>query len=279
MAIGPSLRASLASITPTWLQNAPGFRNLYGLVYVAATLGDCLREIAWQGTMAAYPGVGTPTANPAIGASRGILQGPNESNAAFAARAIAFRDTWRQAGSPTSLAVNVQAYLVGTGSLGAGVYPVVRIIDRAGHSVTANADRSLTYTTLAWHWDDTSGWVDDHRWESPVTLSAWSGDVWIIIQDPFTHYTGFTDPNWLAAWNTNDQTIDSLCSQVVVDGVLATVAALKGAHYYVRNITWVPNVSTFAPTGSYGNASIEVLGVQTTQRTVTNSYWDPPRGG
>lgn len=279
MAIGQSLRASLASVVPTWLQNTPGFRNLYLFAYVLALLGDTLREVAWEGRMGAYPGVGDPSFNPLIAASRGLIQGPNESDALFAARANAFRDTLRQAGSPAALALNLQGYLVGTGGLGAGNYPVVRVVDRAGHCVTANADRSLTTTTIAWHWDDTSGYVDDQRWESPLTLSAWSGDVWVIIQDPFLHYSSFTDPNWLAAWNTNDQTVDSLCPQSTVDGVLAILSAMKAQHYWVRNITWVTTPTSFVPTGSYGNASIEVSGVQTRQRDTVNAYWAPQGGG
>jgi hypothetical protein len=279
MAIGQSLRASIASVVPTWLQNTPGFRNLYSYVYVLALLGDCLREIAWEGRMAAYPGVGTPTANPYIGASRGLLQGPNESNALFAARCLAFRSTWLGAGSQATLASTLQAYLVGTGSLGAGVYPVVKVVDRFGHTVTANADRSLTTTTISWAWDSSGGWVDDARWESPFTLSSWTSDVWIVIQDPFTHYASFADTNWLNAWNTNDQTIDSLCSQAIVDGVYATIAAFKGAHFFVRNVTWVPNVAAFAPAGNIGNASLPIAGVQTRQRDPANAYWDPPGGG
>ena len=81
MAIGPSLRATLATYIPTWLANVPGLRNLFSLVWTVALLGDMLREIAWEGQLAAYPGVGTPTALPYIGASRGLVQGPLEPNA------------------------------------------------------------------------------------------------------------------------------------------------------------------------------------------------------
>ena len=86
MAIGPSLRGTLGTYLPNWLQNVPGLRNLFSVLWTFALLGDGLREIAWQGQIANYPGVGTPTALPFMGATRGLIQGPTEPQAAFAAR-------------------------------------------------------------------------------------------------------------------------------------------------------------------------------------------------
>jgi hypothetical protein len=279
VALGQSLRASLASVTPTWLQNSPGFRNLYSLSYVIALLGDNLREIAWEGRLAAYPGVGTPTANPYIGASRGLIQGPNESNAVFAARCLKFRQTWRGAGSQATLASNIQAVLQGVGSLGAGNYPVVRNIDRLGEYVQANADTTITHGSISWLWDNVDGYVDAYRFNPTAVIVNWHSDAWTIIQDPFTHYSGFGDPNWTAAWNSGDQTIDAVCPQAVLDAVMMTIKSFKAAHSYQRNVVFVPNVAAFVPAGIYGNASTLVGTVQTTQRVTTNSYWDPPGGG
>ncbi len=280
MATGPSLRATLSKYVPTWLANVPGLRNLFSIAWTFALFGDCLREIALEGQFAAYPGVGTPTANPLIGASRGLIQGPNESNALFAKRCIAFRAMWKTAGRAATLASNVQAYLVGTGNLGAGVYPVVMIVDRAGVAVTANADTSISEATITWDWDNLGGWVDGAGYHAPaeilgtVTGMPWWSDLWIVIEDPFTHYASFSDPAWLAAWNSGDQTIDSLCPQAVVQGLqVSIIEPLKGAHEYVRNVTWVPSVAGFTPTGYYGNSSRNVAGVQTPTRTIGNSYW------
>ena len=46
------------------------------------------------------------------------------------------------------------------------------------------------------------GWVDEHGYHAPAEVDGWWSDGWVLIQDPYTHYTGFSDPNWLAAWNS-----------------------------------------------------------------------------
>lgn len=283
--IGPSLRATLSRYTPTWLANAPGLRRLFSILYAIALVGDELRQVAIEGQFAAYPGVGTPTANPYLAQSRGLIQGPNEPNATFAKRAIAFRAIWKQAGSAQAVAGQIQAFLVGTGSLGAGVYPVVVVVDRAGHATIANADTSISETAIGWDWDELGGWVDGEGYHTPAELGGWWSDLWIVIQDPFTHYANFSDPAWIAAWNSGDQTIDSLTPQAVVSGVETIAQALKGAHCYLRAIAWAPITGAvtgsppelvgFDPTGYFGNASRNVAGVQTMQRTDTDSYWTP----
>jgi hypothetical protein len=150
MALGASLRETLAKYVPTWLGNVPGLRNLYSTLWTVALLGDGMRQWAWEGQLATYPGVGTPTALPYIGASRGLLQGPAEPNATFAARCINWLTAIQQMGSPLGIVQEVQAYLIGQGNLGAGVYPVVSLVDRAGHIITANADQSITRSLISW---------------------------------------------------------------------------------------------------------------------------------
>lgn len=279
MAIGRSLRAALASVVPTWLANLPGFRNLYAYCWTVALLGDCLREIAWEGQLAAYPGVGTPDALALIGPSRGLTQGPSEDNGVFAARCIAFRDAWAIAGAAQSVAEQLQSLLVGTGGLGPGVYPVIRVVDRAGNAITVHADQSVTFSTLSWDWDDLGGWVDERGWRPPASVETYWADRWILIQDPFAHWTGFADSNWLAAWNTDDQTIDSRCPQSIVQAVLSLVSTFKGGHMWVRAIVFAPDPTTVVPSGYWGNWSRNVSGVQTATRTPSLAYWIPNFGG
>lgn len=276
MAVGQSLRASLASITPTWLANVPGFRTLYSVAYVIALLGDCLREIAWEGQLAAYPGVGTPTAVEYMAPSRALIQGPAEPYETFVARLLAFRQTHDIDGSPQGLAAMIQAYLYQIGDLGTGVYPLVEVVDRAGHVALAIDDLGtleVIHETRAWDWDESGGWVDGVGYHPPAVIDTWWADFWIIIQDPFVHYTSFSDPNWLAAWNSGDFTLDSLCPQQVVQDLTGIIGATKGLHMFDRCVIWTTN-DTFAPTGLYGNASHNVNGVQAAQRIATNSYWD-----
>jgi hypothetical protein len=251
-------------------------------MYVIATLGDCLRQIALEGQYAAYPGIGTPTANDYISQSRAILQGPNESPSQWAPRAIAFRTAGAAMGSNKQLALNIQAFLCGQGNLGVGIYPVVAIVDRSGDVITANANQTITPSTVTWTWDNSGGFVDGTGFWPPSTVTGWYADQWIVIQDPFTHYTGFSDPNWLAAWNSGDQTVDSLCPQAIVQGVFTILAGWKAAHEFERCILWVPNVATFlasGPNGYWGNWSHNTGTTQTLQRTVGYSFWTPPGGG
>jgi hypothetical protein len=283
MAIGASLRAVLPGYLPTWLGNVPGFRNLFSLLWTLALIGDQERQIALEGQFAAYPGVGTPTAIPYLAASRGLLQGPSESDALFVVRLLNFRAAVKTMGAPLARAQQLQAFLVGVGNLGAGVYPVVRCIDRAGRMVTLDAAGNATIGTSAWHWDDSGGWVDFFGYQTPAKVATYWSDVWVLIQDPFTHYTSFADPNWLAAWGSGDQTVDFLCPQAIVSGVEAICSTWKGDHIYVRNVTWCPDPVAFAPDGHYGNSSKLSAGnlEQIAARAVVHggvpafSYWEP----
>lgn len=278
MSIGASLRGTLATYCPTWLGNVPGLRNLFSVLWATALLGDGLREIAWEGQLAAYPGVGTSTALQLIGASRGLVQGPFETNAHFGVRCRNWLSIVSEMGNAGGLVTQVQAYLVGQGSLGSGVYPIVSFVDRAGNLTTANADESITESSISWDWDDVDGWVDGMGFQPPTTVEGYWSDGWLIIQDPYTHYSGFSDPNWLAAWDSGDQTVDSLTPQAIVAAIEAMVESWKGGHVWIRCIVWCPDPATFSPAGVYGNWSNGSTGTQVATRTPGNSYWQPPEG-
>jgi hypothetical protein len=281
MAVGPALREQLATIVPTWIANIPGLRKLFSYLWTIALLGDCLREIAIEGQFAAYPGLGTPTALPYIGASRGLVQAPGEPDANFAARCVTWLIDAAMMGQAESVATQIQRFLVAQGSLGIGVYPVVAVVDRSGRTVTANADQTITISQSMWNWDEVHGWVDRTKFRPPSEVDTYWSDMWVVIQDPYRHYTGFSDPNWLAAWNSGDQTVDSLCPQGVVDGIKSILGTWRGAHMYVRNVIFVPTVSSFlsAPNGTWGNYSINISGTQTATRTAAYSYWQTSLNG
>ena len=273
--IGKALRQILVSITPTWLVNNPQARNLFSFLYEVAVLGDALREIAWEGQLAAYPGVGTPDAFPYIAQSRGLTQGANEPNAAFALRCIFYRAAWKKSGAAIGLALELQPLLFNQGSISG--FPIIRIVDRAGHAVTLDASQNITFANISWSWDNLGGWVETQVY-SPQTVAGWWSDIWILIQDPYTHYTSFADAAWLAAWNTNDQAVDSRVLQSVVQSVFGVVSNFKGGHNYVRAIIWTASPTTFTPTGYYGNNSRNIAGTQTQTRTQVDAYWQPVGG-
>ena len=120
--------------------------------------------------------------------------------------------------------------------------------------------------------------ADDRRWTLRPNdgVLAW----WIFIEDPFTHFTNFSDPNWVAAWQGADSTLDGFtCPQAMVRDMKTIVATVKGAHVYVRGIFWVgnPGVDGISP-GNWGNASQNVGGQQFQQRTAAFGYWDMTGG-
>lgn len=273
---GRLLRNALSSFIPNWLANRPGLNTGFKVLYSIALVADAMVEAGWEGLLAAFPGVGTATALPLIGSSRGLLQGPNETDAAFAARCVQWLTSWELAGSAQGLGQQIQAYLVQPN----GTYPVVVVVDRAGNVVTCNADQSVSFSTATWTWDNVGGWVEA-AYFSPGTVASWWSDLWVIVQDFSTHYTSFTDPNWLAAWNSGDQTLDGLIPQSTVQGVMSIVDVWKGAHSWVREVIFTPNPASFlsTPNGLWGNASHNVSGTQTMQRVDSNAYWTPVGGG
>lgn len=274
-------RTTLANVVTNWMSNRPkanvGFRFLWSLILPL----DLQMAAIWQAVNNWAPGSpgATPTALPYIAQARGRLQGPTEPDDAFAARCRSFIDDWELCGSSQALALEVQAYLCGQGSLGAGVYPVVRVVERNGDTATANADWSVTFGTVSWTWDSLGGWVDDVGYNLPSVVVGWWSELWVVIQDPYTHYASFSDPAWLAAWNSGEQTFDSLTPQEVVAGVQSIVDTWKGRHMYVRNISWVTDPTTFAPDGYYGNSSFSSGHSSGYARNPAFSYWEPAQGG
>lgn len=295
VATGRSLRAAWASLVPTWLANIPGLRNLYVTGYAICALGDCLREIANQGRYAAFPGAGDPSANPLIAQSRGLLQGPNEPNAAFAARAVAFRTAWRKAGAPIAVAQNIQGFLNSAGNLGAGVLPVVRVVDRENNWAIANADGSTFFTNSPWNWDGVLPWDDGTGPKYPAVTSGYVSDFWIIIAPPsgttpiFSTYTGTSDPAWLAnagRGNGVDLGGGQQIPRAYVSGILSIIKTWKGGHMWVRNVIWAGNATDYAPAasvlpnGTYGNwsynsaaSNAQIPGRGSTPSPLTR-YWD-----
>ena len=139
------LRDSLRSFVPIWLQNRPALQVGYKILYAWALILDVLLKWAVEGVYCWFPGFSlnagpnqvdaASTALPFSSADpRNILQGPGESNESYAARLVAWRQDWEAAGSAEILAQQIQSFLVGAGTLGAGVLPIVRVVDRAGQN-------------------------------------------------------------------------------------------------------------------------------------------------
>src|SRR5580692_9430800 len=100
-----SFLAALAARVPVWLTRPVGWKFLTTMVFLA----DTGYETLLQALYARWPGVGTPTALPLIGQSRGMIQGMTETIAAFSSRLIQWLTLWQTAGTALTLAKMVQA--------------------------------------------------------------------------------------------------------------------------------------------------------------------------
>lgn len=162
-------RYYLATYTPKWLSSRPRWQNAWRTLWAIAAVVDGLHAWMLQGLFAAFPGIGTPTALPLIGQSRGLVQGPNESAAAFAVRCANWRTTWANAGGDEMLAEQIQAYCQTT------TKPTVSIVTRAGHWTVMYPDGSYSYFSgVPLGWDENS---------NPSWSTYWS-DIWIIVSPP-----------------------------------------------------------------------------------------------
>jgi len=279
-------------VVPRWLANRPGKNVGYKLIYACLMLLDIFIEWAVESVRAGWPGEGTPTALPLIGRSRGILRGPSEDDDTFIARLIAWLDTWKQAGSSVGLADQIRSYLIGQGSLGAGIQPCVRIVDRSGNWTIAHSDGSVEFASGAWNWDEVLGWDDGVARRPAATVDGYWSDIWVIIaceQSPprpvYPVYASTSDPAWVANFGTN-AALGGGCQipLEVTDGILQIVANWKGAHTWVRAIILPADLTSFTPAtptadGTFGNWSKLSGTAQVPARTAGARFIIPAGGG
>ena len=128
-------RDGLAEYVTRWMseRKAPVmFRVLWTIVGMI----DVAVEVLVQGIQARWPGVGTPTALPMIGRSRGILRGQADTDATYAAKLRGWLDRWRTAGTAYAICRELHEWL--------GNGPRVRVITRSGHWTTIETDGTVT---------------------------------------------------------------------------------------------------------------------------------------
>jgi hypothetical protein len=130
MSQGRGVRDALKSIIPSWLADrAGGLNKGFKVLWTIALMADGIVKASIEGVQAALPGIGTPTALRYIGASRRIIRGLGESDAAYAARLRGWLDLWTNAASDETTLRLLQAFL---GPEPNGSTPACRIINRAG---------------------------------------------------------------------------------------------------------------------------------------------------
>lgn len=278
------LRDALRAIIPIWLQDRPGLRTGYQILYTATVIVDI--AITWlvQAVYSWFPGysLGAPglaidpsSGLPLIGRSRGILRGEADTDVSYAARLVRWLDDWEAAGSSEILAAQIHAYL--------GNAPMVRIVDRAGNWVTIDSAGNITKTSAPWNWDG-----DD------FTRAGWWSDLWIIVYPCEWPITGTSLASLIGVWGNESAATEVGTGHAVprtpVDAILGLVATWKGAHCWCEAIVWSYDATLFVPgspvagdpDGGWAHWSKNVAGTQVVARYGSTNgkvrYWIPAGG-
>lgn len=228
------LRDLLPSILPPWLAarlrkgKKSGFRFIWALV---APLDSALDK-ATQG-LAAMLGLGTPTALPLIGRSRGIPRGQADTDDEYMARCRAWLTTWEGAGSMQAVATQIHAYF--------RTRPAVEIVNRAGFLVRCDVDGTLSTAQITWNWDGTS---------NPERSGDWS-DLWVIVYTTQFTRVGvfgngdgqtFGSPGGVGSSNTPEE----------FDAIGNILATWKSASSRVRSLIINRTNTRPVPNGNWG---------------------------
>jgi hypothetical protein len=257
--------------TPAWLQNTPGLNVAYRTIWMVCAALDVMMEAIIQGRAAAFPGLGTPTALPLIGSSRGIRRGIDETDESYALRLRNWLDTWENAGADAIVLAELQAQIT--------PLPKCRIVARNGHWTTLDPDGTVTVTDAAWDWDGNS-----NPERNDPTVPCWS-DYWIIVYSPPWAITGTSLAALVGLWGTHALGCGHAVPRSPLDAIVTLVAQWKGAHTRVRCVIWSYDATLFDPAnpaslpdGWWGHWSREDPGNPGTwisSRDPSARYWIP----
>lgn len=226
-------RDAIRSYVPPWLSDRPTSGKTVGfrVVWTVASVFDAFMDHLVQGLKASWPGLGTETALPYIGRSRGILRGPGETVDQYVARLIEWLDTWRGAGGAEAIARQIKSYLVGHPNVG---ITSVKVITRSGYWVILDSAGNVTRTTAAWDWDGTS---------HPERAGYWS-EIWIVVYAPTL---------WAHSPVFGTRTVGSLgigheVNRADYEALRGLINTWKSAHTKVRAVIWTTSSTLFDPT-------------------------------
>lgn len=257
---------SVKAKLPVWMQRSVGFR----FILVLVVLADVGAQMLLEALYARFPGVGTPTALPLIGRSRGMIRGMNETDLGFAGRLIQWLDRWRIAGSQKAIAQAVRDYVSGN--------PKVRVVNRGGTMTTIDAAGVVTVQTgVAWDWDSLS---------NPSHAGFWS-ETWIIVYSPPWAKTG---PQLVSAGsppNTGPYGIGQLVPRQDVDAIKGLLAQWKSAHSFIRCVIWTYDATLFDPAnpgsmpdgkwGEWWYPTTAGAAYHLSSRSLSCRFWEPER--
>lgn len=156
----PGIRDLVDAVAPMWLKDGgPSEPTIAGRFnYVFGIACDVLLEKAQQGIKSRFPTECDPSALPYIGADRVIPQGAGEPTASYRLRLQQAFPTWKKAGSPWGVMMNLLPMLL-------PFTPQMRCVNDEGAWDTFAAGAS-TQT------------APDHVWPKWLTLWNWDGDTY-----------------------------------------------------------------------------------------------------
>ncbi len=257
-----NLRKLLTRYLPSWLAdnypNGPSFGHR--ILWALTLLAEGQLEIVLQGSLAAV-GRGTPSALPYLEFARGIARGRFDTDTSYAVKMSTWIQRWKEAGAQIRLAKEIAEYLGDSR---------VRIVNRAGHWVTVEANGTVTTEDAAWDWDGTSH----------PERAGWWAEIWIIVYPTWGHtgpYGGVRD------WGGDAYGIGHLRTRRDRDAIMGIAKRFKSAHTHVRAIIWTSDASLFdpavpssSPDGTWGAWGKGGAGSRIPSRNLTTCrYWEP----
>lgn len=215
----------------TWVNKAPVWMTrpiIRKFVSAMLLLCDLGNRVLLESLYARYPGIGTPTALPLIGQSRGMIKGMDDTDATWSVKLLRWLDRWLIAGGQRAIGLAIQDYCAGA--------PKVRVVNRYGRMTTIESSGLISWEDVAWDWDSLS-----HPRRNDVDEPFWS-EIFIIVYTPPWAISDELGTNTPA-----DSGIGQLCPRVDVDAIRALIEQWKSAHTYVRAVLWAYDATLFDP--------------------------------
>lgn len=261
-----TLRDKVARYLPSWLSESDPDSPSYGhrFVFIIGRFVDTSLSAAMQASLAAV-GRGTPSALKYLGRARGITRGRLDTDATYGAKLSTWIDRWKEAGQQRRLAIEIAEYLGDSR---------VRVVNRAGHWVTVEANGTITETDAEWDWDSVSH-PDRNDPEAP-----WWSDLWVIVYPTWEQRAG-TLGDLVGA---DGYGIGHMAPAQQIDAVKGIIQSFKACHSCVRAVLWTSNEERYdpdepssCPDGTWGAWGIYdgdsyVLGGRDLTET---RYWEP----
>ncbi len=252
------------------------WRMLWALTLQA----DAFLDWATEGSRAALPGLGTPTALAPLGRSRNIQRGRIETDASYAARLVDWLELHRDRGKMYGIAREVQHYL---GAASNGLKYEVRLVNRTGTWGILAASGAWTFLDpgaplWAWDWDSVS---------NPERGAKCPADMWVVIvPSPSGSPVGPQVYADVPAWTVSTTSWGHEAPQVEVMAIRGLLSTWKAARTRIVAVIWGPatytgdpvldprSAASWRPNGTWGKWGLGTNGPRTPSRPAWLRFWE-----